>query len=118
MTPTNLNIMLNPTREIFQWGCSKYFKNRKLLVDKGFLRTDDVRGVDSETGKKVVTGFRAWINLGAYNQYLDKRSECQLSASSKTTPLSKTTTKGALSANVAKHGEVIDDQDDMETIQF
>lgn len=95
------------------WGEGKYYKNRRLLVSKGFLATTEVRKIDKLTGKKVVTGLRAEVNLNAYNQYLENPPECRLSTPSKAAPLRKTNAKGASTANAGHYGDVIDYQDDM-----
>jgi hypothetical protein len=95
------------------WGEGKYYKNRRLLVSKGWLETEEVRKIDKATGKKTVTGLRAKINLTAHNRYLENRSKCRLSAPSKSVPLSKTIDKGASPAKAGSSGEVIDHQDEM-----
>jgi hypothetical protein len=95
------------------WGEEKYYKNRRLLVDKGFLTTIEVRKFSQSSGKKVVTGLRAEANLSTVIQYLENAPGSRLSGPSKPVPLRREISKkGASPDPLEGDGEVIDHQDD------
>ncbi len=75
------------------WGRQKYFNIRRSLVNYGLLRTEIVRKRDAKNGKFVPTGFRAFTDLSADNHNLDHLSDCRISSSSKSSPISTSINK-------------------------